>query len=805
MKQVLEAPAAARERRRHIVWVLKKYFDHSLDQITWVAMVRELSRRHDVTLVTTYREHQLHYDGVRIVYLPTIKIRYLNHITFLVSLFAYLNWRFIKRIPDIVILDYSSCWAAMGRMILSKLGWLPTKFFLDIRTVPVELTGLRQFVEEGQYHAAIRLAKRLMSGITTVVEPIREEIVRRFNVPEKMVEAWGAGADPDLFNPKNVTRPELSQELGLKGKFVFMYHGLYSVNRGLDAAIRALALIKDSHPDIVLFFLGEGDVEPQLRSLADEMGLSDRVIFHPPVSNHEVINYIHMADVGLLPFPDIYWWRVCSPLKLMESLSMEKPVLATDIKGLRDILVDESFSFLANPATAEGIADGMRRAWEARGRLQQLGVMGRRHILSHYTFAHQAARFQNFLIERSEPKHPPRLAWFVKSYLDVNVSRVSRLEMGRALSRQGWEVDLVANYRHEPRPFGTPRPVRYLPSIHITFLDSLTFSLLAVFEVARQVFGRRANVLMLEPNLVFFTLPFNILRRLGLIGADFIMDVRTVPVDRVKWMGRINDFSYRLSVAFASRTYQGITVITPMMRADIASQVDGHPVRVAEWSSGANLDLFDPEKVKPVGRPFPEDMNVFLYPGVLTPYRGLQDSLRALALFNSRGHKGKLALWYIGDGDAKEELEALARELGIEECVRFDPPVPYDAMPAYAAAADACILSYPNIRWWRVSSPLKLMEFLAMNKPIVATRIDAHLTVMGEDYPGVLYIDSHDPADQARAFEEWFTRRDEIRLGARQGRDLVRARFSWDRQAEGLSRFLLRLEEPPRYRGARPA
>ena len=76
------------------------------------------------------------------------------------------------------------------------------------------------------------------------------------------------------------------------------------------------------------------------------------------------------------------------------------------------------------------------------------------------------------------------------------------------------------------------------------------------------------------------------------------------------------------------------------------------------------------------------------------------------------------------------ELKDLSYKLRLENKVNFHTPVSHKEVPKYINRSDAGILPFPDWPGWNTSSFLKLLEYLACGKPVIATRIPAHTSVL---------------------------------------------------------------------------
>jgi glycosyltransferase involved in cell wall biosynthesis len=82
--------------------------------------------------------------------------------------------------------------------------------------------------------------------------------------------------------------------------------------------------------------------------------------------------------------------------------------------------------------------------------------------------------------------------------------------------------------------------------------------------------------------------------------------------------------------------------------------------------------------------------------------------------------KNNFKLLIVGDGNGKTDLEKLSVSLGLENDVIFTGEIPYFDVPSYIAASDICLCPVPPLSIYKVSSPTKLFEYMAMKKPIIA-------------------------------------------------------------------------------------
>ena len=269
------------------------------------------------------------------------------------------------------------------------------KFILDIRTLPVDMpNNWRGRQRELRFRSSIWIAARYMDGFMMITETMKNRVLSPWERPPKPACVWTTGVDPELFNPSGVTGPP--DGLTFDDRFVIMYHGIFSPNRGLQQTLEAIRLLRDRHPELLFFLLGKGPAEQHLGDLVKKLKIENHVIIHPPVALESVPAYINTTNVGILPFPDLDWWDTSSPIKLFEYLSMAKPVIVTDIAAHRSVLGDLPCGLFASGNDPRQLAGAIASAVAAKDHLPQWGQQGRELVLKEFTWNRQAMKIKHF-------------------------------------------------------------------------------------------------------------------------------------------------------------------------------------------------------------------------------------------------------------------------------------------------------------------------------------------------------------------------------------------------------------------------
>lgn len=129
----------------------------------------------------------------------------------------------------------------------------------------------------------------------------------------------------------------------------------------------------------------------------------------------------------------------------------------------------------------------------------------------------------------------------------------------------------------------------------------------------------------------------------------------------------------------------------------------------------------------------PSDCCVIGFTGVLRPWHGLDLLVTAVANMVKDGLK--VFLLIVGDGPYREELEKITRELELEGSISITGWVPHEQIPGYVALFDAAVS--PRATFY--ASPMKVIEYMALGKPVVVPSTPNFLDIIDDRSEGIMF------------------------------------------------------------------
>jgi glycosyltransferase involved in cell wall biosynthesis len=157
----------------------------------------------------------------------------------------------------------------------------------------------------------------------------------------------------------------------------------------------------------------------------------------------------------------------------------------------------------------------------------------------------------------------------------------------------------------------------------------------------------------------------------------------------------------------------------------LAVQRHGVPAeRITVVRNGPALDRLRP--TEPIAELRQKGVTIIGYAGTMGVQDGVDYLLRALAyLVNDLGRRDFFCI-LVGDGDAIADLKSLSVQLRLTDYVRFTGWVQQSEVPHYLSTADICVAPEPSNPYNDRSTMIKIMEYMAMAKPIVAFDLPEH-------------------------------------------------------------------------------
>jgi len=283
------------------------------------------------------------------------------------------------------IIDAHDWLGIMGGMIVKRELGLPLMFHVHSTEVGRSVGRGSHVIKDIEFEGG-----QVADCVITVSYAMRDEL-EKFGFPYDKIRVCWNGVDPDKYDPNNVSDEE---KKGLRHRYGIADHEnmLFFVGRlvtvkGIDNLVKAMPHVLQDFPNTKLVVLGVGDMEWDLKAMAENLGIKDKVIFRTEfVSEPERI--LHYAASDCVILPSIYepFGIVCT-----ESMSMAKPTVvgARGTNGFREQIIpegDKQSGYHINPFDPNDIAWGIKQVLGDKEQAAWMGKNARQRVLDTFSW-----------------------------------------------------------------------------------------------------------------------------------------------------------------------------------------------------------------------------------------------------------------------------------------------------------------------------------------------------------------------------------------------------------------------------------
>jgi len=219
------------------------------------------------------------------------------------------------------------------------------------------------------------------------------EAVKRFlcaqGLDEEKVQVVYNGIDLDAFQSAPIA--EVRQQFGWKtGQFVFGVFGRRASVKGQRTAIEAMFVLRQQGVGAKLVIAGDGPDKNDLMESANVLGIGDSVLFAGFVEDVREL----MSACDVIAVPSL---KEGFGLAAVEAMALERPVVASNVGGLPEIVVPGETGFLCTPGDPAALAQALFELAGDRSCSEQMGKRGRERVIEHFEVRTQTSKLWNVL------------------------------------------------------------------------------------------------------------------------------------------------------------------------------------------------------------------------------------------------------------------------------------------------------------------------------------------------------------------------------------------------------------------------
>lgn len=248
---------------------------------------------------------------------------------------------------------------------------------------------LRRTREGGLRYLASRWletwAMRRADWVVALCDPLRDEIAARGIARERITVVPNA-VDAAFLDSVVAPDPSLRERLGIVGGPVLGFIGSFYSYEGLDLLIEAVPQLLKQMPQLRVLLVGGGPEEGRLRRMVNDAGLDHVVRFAGRVPHEDVARHYALIDIFVFPRRRMRLTELVTPLKPLEAMAQDKPVVASDVGGHRELIRDADTGYLFAADSAAALAERLRAVIENATDRGRVAANGRRFVQQERTW-----------------------------------------------------------------------------------------------------------------------------------------------------------------------------------------------------------------------------------------------------------------------------------------------------------------------------------------------------------------------------------------------------------------------------------
>ncbi|WP_102273046.1 glycosyltransferase family 4 protein [Cytobacillus massiliigabonensis] len=229
------------------------------------------------------------------------------------------------------------------------------------------------------YYTLERLSAKWTDGLITMnQEDFRIAKGLKFRKPDCIFQVHGVGLDLTKF-----TSPTIEEKYILRNEynyrledFILIYVGELSFRKHQDLLIKAVSILKDKIPNLKLLLIGSGPLENSYKEMVNRLGIKANIEFLG--YREDISELMKIADAAVSTSR-----QEGLPVNVMEAMATGLPLVATNVRGNRDLVVNEVNGLLCSVEDAEGCAGAIERLYKSEQLRREFSLRNKEMIQSY--------------------------------------------------------------------------------------------------------------------------------------------------------------------------------------------------------------------------------------------------------------------------------------------------------------------------------------------------------------------------------------------------------------------------------------
>ena len=236
-------------------------------------------------------------------------------------------------------------------------------------------------IPEDRYSKPLQLLMNSADWLVAPSQSMLDAVLTKFPKLQTRASAIHNAVDMAEFEPDG---PEELQ----RGQHILCI-ALHHPRKAIDVLIKAFKMFSQIHTEVELWLVGDGPVTGQLENLAQQLGLTEQVKFMGCQDRPGVRKLLRQCSFLVLPSRDEPFG-----IAILEAFASRKPVVASAIGGIPEIIEDGKNGILVEPENPQALCDAMTTVWTDRELAERFACVGYATVKQHFQWETAAARYE---------------------------------------------------------------------------------------------------------------------------------------------------------------------------------------------------------------------------------------------------------------------------------------------------------------------------------------------------------------------------------------------------------------------------
>ncbi len=241
------------------------------------------------------------------------------------------------------------------------------------------------FLKKILYILCDRLTQRFVNKFIVVSQSLHEFLIKEHGIaPDKVTTIYN-GIELDQYKPNLGPSDKFRKEfLARKDELVVGSVGRITYEKGHEFLLKSVPKVLESFPRTKFVLVGDGQLKLKLESLARELEISQTCMFLG--FRDDIPQVLSLFDVFVLPSI-----MEGHPIAILEAMAMAKPIVASDINGIREQIENRRTGLLVPPGDPQALAKAINQMLKDRNKARKMGMEARKRVDEMYDIKRQVA------------------------------------------------------------------------------------------------------------------------------------------------------------------------------------------------------------------------------------------------------------------------------------------------------------------------------------------------------------------------------------------------------------------------------